>query len=263
MCCSWLLRSKYFFALFLKQVIVVKRQRFSVPHLSSAGSIARGLTYRKDCKFLPMDFNELVLQEIPDAVVVLTPEGRIANWTNGAQQVCGYDSMETSGRRLHELLVPLFVPQELHDWKLHSLALLKPADTCSHESVRRTSSGAFIHVDISSKAVHADDGAFAYVLSSQKDLTELKVRHDATLPEEKFNDLLECMPDGIRVSNATGHIAPVNSRAERLFEYGHHDLHGPHASHCEDRFRLHSDEPQQACGDFRNAGPATVVESSD
>ncbi len=195
-----------------------------------------------------MDFNELVLQEILDAVVVLTPEGRIAHWTKATQQVCGYGSMEASGQRLHELLMP----QELHDGQLHSLALLKPAGGYCYEPVRRTRSVAFIHVDIPSKAVHADNGAFAYVLSSQKDVTELKVRRDATLLEAKFHDLLDCMPDGM----------PARCQLHDRI-HGHHDLHGPHASHCGDWFRLHPDEPQQTCGDSRDACPASGMESSD
>jgi protein-histidine pros-kinase len=160
-----------------------------------------------------MDFNELVLQEIPDAVVVLTPEGRIAHWTRGAEQVFGYDSMEAGGQLLHELLVP----HEHHDEEARNLALLKQAGIYSYESVRRTKSGSLIHVDVSNKAIHARDGSLDYVLSSQKDVTELKVRRDAKLLEAKFRDLLECMPDGIVMSNATGHIVLANSQAQRLF----------------------------------------------
>ncbi|MEC4721043.1 PAS domain S-box protein [Noviherbaspirillum sp. CPCC 100848] len=169
-----------------------------------------------------MDFNELVLREIPDAVVVLTPEGRIAHWTRGAEQVFGYDGMEAGGKPLLELLVP----QELHAEEIRYLTLLKQTGSCSYESVRQTKSGALIHVDVSSRSIHAEDGALAYVLSSQKDVTGLKVRRDAKLLEAKFRDLLECMPDGIVMSNATGHIVLANSQAERLFGYAHHELLG-------------------------------------
>lgn len=195
-----------------------------------------------------MDFNELVLQEIPDAVVVLTPEGRIAHWTRGAEQVFGYDSMEAGGQLLHELLVP----QEHHAEEARYLSLLKQAGICSYESVRRTKSGSLIHVDVSNKAIHAQDGSLDYVLSSQKDVTELKVRRDAKLLEARFRDLLECMPDGIVMSNATGHIVLANSQAQRLFGYEAHELLGLPVD-CLLRDRTQEPREQQREGRFKPA----------
>lgn len=166
------------------------------------------------------DFDKLVLEEIPDAVVVTTLDGKIAHWTHSAQAVFGYDANEVANQSLASLIVPADRLDEERRCFDHVLQ----TGSCSYESIRRKKDGTLLHMDISCKTIHAPDGKLRFVLSSHKDVTPLKVLRDAKLLEAKFRDLLESMPDGIVMANSTGHIVLANSQAEKLFGYGSGEL---------------------------------------
>lgn len=171
---------------------------------------------------MPFDFENLVLQEMPDAVMVLTPEGHVIHWTSGAERVFGYSGNEATGRMLTDLLVP---PERIEEER-RCLRTLLSSGSCNYESIRHTKNGALVYVDISSKAIYDGNGRLEYILTSQKDVTSLKVLRDAKFLEAKFRDLLESMPDGIVMANSTGHIVLANSQAEKLFGYDNGELRG-------------------------------------
>ena len=171
---------------------------------------------------MPTDFENLVLQESPDAVVIVNLDGTIAYWTDGAARVFGFDRREVLGRPLAALLIP---PDRQEEETRMTRAILEDG-IFSYESIRRKKDGSLVHVDISAKAIRDDNGRPCFILTSQKDVTALKVLRDAKLLEAKFRDLLESMPDGIILANSTGHIVLVNSQAEKLFGYAPGELRG-------------------------------------
>ena len=168
------------------------------------------------------EFDHLVLQEMPDAILLMTLEGRIAHWSKGAEAVFGYHSEEAVG----ELLTALIVPEEQCEEEQKYLDKAVRIGFCSYESIRRKKNGTFVHVDVSCKAIYGERNEVCFVLSSQKDVTPLKVLRDAKLLEAKFGDLLESMPDGIIMSNSIGHIVLPNSQAEKMFGYEPGELRG-------------------------------------
>lgn len=171
---------------------------------------------------MPADFDKLILNETPDAVVILAPAGHILHWTQGARTVFGYEDAEVLGRRIDDVLVPTERMEEEQRYR----ALTLSEGMVSYESIRRCKDGALLHVDVSCKKIRSADGEIEYLLSSQKDVTSLKVLRDAKFLEAKFRDLLESMPDGIVMSNSTGHIVLANSQAEKLFGYVSGELRG-------------------------------------
>ena len=168
------------------------------------------------------EFDHLVLQEMPDAILLMTSEGRVAHWSKGAEAVFGYLSEEAVGK----LLAALIVPEERREEEQRYFDKAVRTGFCSYESIRRKKDGAFVHVDVSCKAIYDEQNEVRFVLSSQKDVTPLKVLRDTQLLEAKFEDLLESMPDGIIMSNSTGHIVLPNSQAEKMFGYAPGELHG-------------------------------------
>jgi PAS domain S-box-containing protein len=52
------------------------------------------------------DFNKVWLDEISDAVIAKTPEGRVIYWSQGDQDIFGYTRDEAVGRLVGELIIP-------------------------------------------------------------------------------------------------------------------------------------------------------------
>lgn len=183
---------------------------------------ARGGTGREAASMMSTEFDQLLLDEAPDAMVATTPDGKIIHWNRAAEGVFGYRSEEALGRALRDLIVPPNLVDE--EEKLRQSVLTSGHAT--YETIRRRKDGALIFVNVSSKAVLTTDGRVRFLLSNKKDVTHLKVLHDAKLIEARYRDLLESMPDAIVMANLTGRIVMANGQAERLFGYDRKELVG-------------------------------------
>jgi PAS domain S-box-containing protein len=180
------------------------------------------------------DFGSLLLDESPDAMIATTPEGQVLYWSKGAQIVFGYTSTEAVGHTLDELVVPADRFGEESEMLRQTLR----SGFATYESLRRCKDGSLVYVDITSKSICDAQGKVKFVLSSKKDVTDLKVLRDAKLVEARFRDLLESTPDGIVIVNPTGRIVLANSQAENLFGYTRGELRGePVETLLPDRFR--------------------------
>jgi PAS domain S-box-containing protein len=169
-----------------------------------------------------IDFAKLALDESPDAVIVTSPEGKVLFWSKGAEAIFGYTSAEALGRAVEEIIVPRDRADE--ERKLLRQSLEEGAAV--YESVRLRKDGSPVNVDISNKAYRGTDGKVRFVLSTKKDVTDLKVLRDAKLVEARFRDLLESMPDGIVMVNPSGRIVISNTQAQTLFGYQGAELQG-------------------------------------
>jgi PAS domain S-box-containing protein len=163
----------------------------------------------------------LMASQSPDALILLTPQGQVVHWNRGADAIFGYGLAEVRDRSLSDLVVPV----DRMDEQAQRLAEALSIGSGTYESVRRRKDGSLLHVDVTTRRVHAADGT-ALILAAEKDVTHIKVLRDAKLMEERFRDLLESMPDGIVMANSTGHIVIANSQAERLFGYEAGELRG-------------------------------------
>jgi PAS domain S-box-containing protein len=163
-----------------------------------------------------------LLDHSPDAIIVLAPDGRVLVWSKSAANMFGYSSEEAEGRFLHELVVP---PERVEEEE-HNLKEVMKKGFHTYEGIRRTRDGPMIHADISTKLVRDENGEIAYLLSTKKDVTHLKVMRASHLIEAKFRDLLESTPDATVIVNITGRIVLVNSHAEQLFGYKREELIG-------------------------------------
>jgi PAS domain S-box-containing protein len=175
-----------------------------------------------DSETTPPDYKELVLKEIPDAVILTTPVGKIVYWSKGAELLFGYTDREALGHSITDLPVPLqVIPEEQKNFD----EIFKTGFS-HYESLRQTKDGSFLYVDVTSKAIYDSNGEIEFVLFTKKDVTQLKALREAKLAETKFRDLLESTPDAMVMVNATGRIILSNSQSERLFGYGPGELRG-------------------------------------
>jgi len=168
------------------------------------------------------NFEEVLLREISDAIIAKSAEGRVIYWGKGAERVFGFSSDEAVGRIISELIVP-------PDRKEEEASILKDVlvrELSQYETTRCRKDGSLIYVDVSSKAVRDADGELQFILSTNKDVTRLKVQRDTKLAEVRFGSVLESMPDGIIIANSAGRVVLANSQAERLFGYERSELLG-------------------------------------
>jgi protein-histidine pros-kinase len=169
-----------------------------------------------------LDDDRRLLDELPEAVIATTPDGRVCYWTRGAETVFGYTSAEACGQPLSALIVPPGQAEDEH--QLHEEALA--VGLVTRESLRRQDNGSLVYVDVSRKAVRDAAGRVEYILSSMKDVTWSKAQRDAGYLKARYGTLLESTPDGIVVVNATGRIVLATPKAEKQFGYTESELIG-------------------------------------
>ena len=162
------------------------------------------------------------IDDLPDACIVTSTDGRVLQWNAGATAVFGYGVDEALSRELTDLVVPDDQVTALH----RLFDATRSVGPQTSEAVRHRKDGSLLYVDVSTRLLGAHADQPERLLSVEKDVTLIKVQRDAKLMEARFRELLESTPDGIVMVNPTGHIVIANSQAERLFGYDSGGMRG-------------------------------------
>jgi PAS domain S-box-containing protein len=172
-------------------------------------------------------FEDLLRSGNPDAIVVTARDGQVLYWNAGAESIFGYAAHEALGRPLAALIVPPDPQGESGQTREQDAS----AEIATFESIRRKRDGSLVHVAITRVLMPGPNAGEQVIVSTEKDVTELKVRRDAQRVQGKFGDLLESTPDAIIMANPTGRIVLANRRAELLFGYEAGELLGRPVEH--------------------------------
>src|SRR5688572_15604477 len=98
---------------------------------------------------MKINVEQLLIKEAPDALVLLTLDGKIVHWNNGAKAIFGFSSDEVIGYSLNEMIVPS--PQRDEENRIFQETI----DTgyTTYESIRHKRDGSLVYVDISNKVI--------------------------------------------------------------------------------------------------------------
>jgi len=165
-----------------------------------------------------------LLDNSPDAMIALSPEGTLVYWNRGAENTFGYSRDEAIGRKLVELIIPADRIEE--EEKAFKEVLASGRST--FESLRRRKDGSLIQVDISSRVILNGQGRVKFILLSNRDITERKLIQEARQSSElRYRRLFESAKDGILILDAdSGQIVDVNPYLIERLGYSKEQLLG-------------------------------------
>jgi PAS domain S-box-containing protein len=168
------------------------------------------------------DYQKLLVEETPDALIATDPDGKVLHWNRGAETTFGYTREDAVGRSLFDLLI---LPNQLDEEQAMWRDALN-GQVSTYEALRRTKDGSLVFVNISTRAIRDAGGRVKCFVTNKKEITHLKSMRDSKLVDARYRDLLESIPDAIVIVNDTGRIVLVNSRAESVFGYTRAELLG-------------------------------------
>jgi PAS domain S-box-containing protein len=149
-----------------------------------------------------------LLDNSPDAMLALSPAGKVVYWNKGAEQMFGYSRTEALGNHLSELIIPA---DRLAEENGYFKAVIDQGYS-NFEAFRKRKDGSLIHVDISTRSILDEQGRIKYLLSSKRDITQRKQLEESRRASEfRYRRLFETAKDGILILNAdSGKIVDVN-----------------------------------------------------
>ncbi len=151
-----------------------------------------------------------IVESASDAVVLLTPEGLIHSWNEGAVDLYGWQGVEVLGSPVSVLTVSDDLPMVTA--RRAAAARSEPGRAFETAALHRD--GRRLRVSWSLSPVRDASGSVWAVSAVVRDVTE------RARAAERLSGLVETAPDAMVVVDDQGRIELVNARAEALF--GHH-----------------------------------------
>jgi protein-histidine pros-kinase len=165
-------------------------------------------------------FAVALVDESPDALIALTPDGKILFWNRGACDIFGFSTEEAVGRSLDQMVIP----EDRRDEAQRAIKQVLNTGSALFETVRMRKDRSVVQVDVSMRAVRDPQGGLSFIAVNKKDVTQLKRLRDDRVAELRFQALLEAAPDAMVMVGKDGRIVLVNGQTERMFGYKREEL---------------------------------------
>jgi PAS domain S-box-containing protein len=164
-----------------------------------------------------------ILESVPDAMVIVGPQGTIEHVNTQTERIFGYQRGELVGQTVEALVPDRYRHvHEVQRTKVESQRYARPMDAGLHFLGRRKD-GTEFPVDISLSAVETEDGG--KTIAAIRDITRRTVADETQRKSEQlFRGLLDAAPDAMVVVDTNGTIQVVNAQTERLFGYARAEL---------------------------------------
>ena len=119
-----------------------------------------------------------IVESANDAVIGITPDGRIASWNHAAERIFGYPAADALGRPLTSLIVPE-AAQEEEARLLERVA--RGATIAPFDTQRRRHDGALLDVAVTVSPVRDEEGRLVGLSKTMRDISDKKAAESRIL----------------------------------------------------------------------------------
>lgn len=190
----------------------------AAPILSDAGSIQgtvlvfRDITERRRAEAASQLLSSIVVSS-DDAILSKDLNGTITSWNRAAERMFGYSAEEVIGRSISVL----YPPDRLHEMPEILGRIAKGERVDHHQTLRRTKSGAIIHVSVTVSPVQDADGRIAGASKIVRDITaQVHAQNEIAEQRERLRVTLSSIGDAVLATDHQGRVSYLNPVAEQL-----------------------------------------------
>src|SRR3954463_286348 len=199
---------------------------------------------------------QFVVEQTRDyALFVLSPDGRILTWGNGARRMKGYEADEIIGRHFS-----VFYTRDAIDraWPDYELKVAIEEGHFEDEGWRVRKDGSRFWANVVITALRDQNGKLVGFSKITRDLSERRRQEDALRQsEERLRLMIESVQDyAIYMLDPEGMITSWNTGAERIKGYAREDVLGHHFSRFYEQIDIDSGKPWEELARARREGHA-------
>jgi PAS domain S-box-containing protein len=237
--------------------VVITALRSPEGALIGYAKVTRDLTERRrheeTLRYNELRFRTLVEGVRDYAIYMLDPDGHVATWNAGAQQIHGFAAQEVIGSHFSRFLVP---DGGEMDRARRELTAAAQEGRFQEEGWRVRKNGSRFWANVVITTIRDERGNLLGYSKITRDLTE-RVRHETRLreSEERFRLLVESVVDyAIVTLDEEGMITSWNSGAERINRYKATDIVGRHFSRLYPPEDIRANKPWRQLAGARERG---------
>jgi PAS domain S-box-containing protein len=237
--------------------VVITALRAPDGTLTGYAKVTRDLTERRrheeSLRHSELRFRTLVEGVRDYAIYMLDPDGNVATWNAGAQQIHGYDAQEVIGTHFSRFLGP---DGGQADRARRELSVAAQEGRFQEEGWRMRKNGRRFRANVVIHTIRDERGNLLGFSKITRDLTE-RVRQEARLreSEDRFRLLVVSVVDyAIVTLDEEGMITSWNNGAERINRYPAAEILGKHFSRLYPPEDIRANKPWRQLATARECG---------